>query len=125
MPSVDYFLTGQPDAARAALAAALQEHGFEVTTNPDGTWAVARGNATLTAFVGALAGRSKQRLVYAMHFFDHQGTLVARFFRESGAGVLGGAVGLARSNSVFTEVSEAVAARLQGQGLLGHLVRGA
>jgi len=125
VPSVDYFLSGSPDAARAALVAAIQEHGFEVTTNPDGSWAVTRGSVALTALVGAFAGRAKQRLVYAVQHFDHQGTPVARFFRESGAGVMGGAIGVSRSDDVFREVSEAVAARLHGQGHLAHLVRGA
>jgi hypothetical protein len=125
VPSIDYFLAGQPDAARAALVAALEEHGFEVTTNPNGSWSVARGSAALTALVGAFAGRSKQRLVYAVQHFDHQGTPVARFFRESGAGVMGGAIGVGRSDDVFREVSEAVAARLHAQGHLAHLVRGA
>ncbi|RMI09281.1 hypothetical protein [Cellulomonas triticagri] len=125
MPSADYFLTSPSDDTRRALSAAFQEHGFEVTTSPDGSWAVARGNATLTAFVGAWAGRRRQRLVYAVRFFDHQGTPVARFERESGAGVMGGAIGVSRSNDVFTEVSAAVAERLHQQGHLVSWVRGA
>jgi hypothetical protein len=119
----DYFLTGSPEAARTALAAALAEHGFTVTTEPNGTWTVARGSVAATALLGALAGRKSQRLVYAVQFFDHQGAPVARFFRESGAGGMGGAFGLQRSESVFAEVSEAVAARLAQQGLLVNGVR--
>ncbi|WP_454051674.1 hypothetical protein [Cellulomonas sp. Marseille-Q8402] len=125
MASADYFLSGHPDAARAALAAALVEHGFTVETEPSGVWTVARGSVTATALLGALAGRRNQRLVYSVQFFDHQGTAVARFSRESGAGVMGGAFGLQRSESVFAEVSEAVAARLHAQGHLAQLVRGA
>lgn len=125
MASADYFLTGNPDAARATLQAVLAEHGFSVTPEPNGSWTVARGSAVATALVGALAGRKNQRLVYTVQFFDHQGTPVARFARESGAGVMGGAFGLQRSESVFAEVSEAVAARLHAQGHLGHLLRGA
>lgn len=125
MPSADYFLTGNPDAARAALTQALEEHGFTVTPQANGAWEVARGSAAMTALFGALAGRSRQRLVYTVQFLDHQGTLVARFARESGAGVMGGAIGVSRSNAVFTEVSEAVAVRLGAAGHLGQLVRGA
>ncbi len=107
------------------LSAHAEEHGFEVTTQGDGQWSVARGNATLTALVGAWAGRTRQRLVYAVQFFDHQGTPVARFYRESGAGMMGGAIGVSRSNDVFTEVSAAVAERLHQQGHLVSWVRGA
>lgn len=123
MPSADYFLSGTPDVARAALAAALAEHRFTVTSEPNGSWSVSRGSTAMTVAFGALAGRSRQRLVYAVQFFDHQGTPVARFFRESGAGVMGGALGVSRSNDVFVEVSDAVAARLAEQGLLAHWIR--
>ncbi|GIG36916.1 hypothetical protein [Cellulomonas pakistanensis] len=125
MASADYFLSGHPDAARAALAEALGEHGFAVSTGPDGSWEVTRGSATATALLGALAGRKNQRLVYTVRFFDHQGTPVARFARDSGAGAMGGAFGVQRSENVFAEVSEAVAARLHARGHLAHLLRGA
>ncbi|HEY0186751.1 MAG TPA: hypothetical protein VGC67_04620 [Cellulomonas sp.] len=125
MASADYFLQGSPDDARAALSAALAEHGFTVTSQTPTGWVVARGSRAMTLWLGALAGRSRQRLEYRVDFFDHEGAPVARFGRDSGAGVLGGAIGIARSNSVFTEVSDAVAARLTQQGLLAQLVRGA
>jgi predicted ATPase len=125
MPSADYFLQGAPGVARAALHAALTEHGFTVTSEPNGSWTVARGSTAMTVAFGALAGRSRQRLVYQVQFFDHQGTPVARFFREQGAGVMGGALGVSRSNDVFAEVSQAVAARLEQQGLLAHWLRAA
>jgi hypothetical protein len=123
--SADYFLTGDPDSARAELAGVLHEHGFTVTPRPDGSWEVARGSATATALLGVLAGRKNQRLVYGVQFFDHQGTPVARFARDSGAGAMGGAFGVQRSENVFAEVSEAVAARLHARGHLVHLYRGA
>lgn len=125
MASADYFLSGHPDAARAALAEALAEHGFGVTPRADGSWEVARGSATATALLGVLAGRKNQRLVYDVRFFDHQGAPVARFARDSGAGAMGGAFGVQRSENVFAEVSEAVAARLHARGHLAHLYRGA
>jgi hypothetical protein len=125
VPSADYFLQGSPEAARQAFAAALAEHGFTVDSTTPSGWLVARGSKAATFWLGAWAGRKRQRLEYRVDFFDHQGTPVARFGRDGGAGVMGGAVGIARSNNVFGEVSEAVAARLHGQGLLVNLVRGA
>lgn len=125
MPMTDYFLQGPVPAARDALAAALVANGFEVTPEPSGSWTVTRGSTTATVLLGAFAGRSKQRLVFAVRFFDHQGTPVARFERESGAGAMGGAIGVSRSNSIFTEVSQDVTRRLTEAGVLAHVVAGA
>lgn len=126
MPSIDYFLLGHPETTKQALAAALAEHGFAIEAQlPNGGWTVARGSKGMTVAFGALAGRNKQRLEYTVHFFDHQGQLVARFFRDSGAGAMGGAIGVSRSNDVFAEVSQAVHHRLAQQGLLSGAVQGA
>jgi hypothetical protein len=125
MASADYFLQGTPEATRQAFAAALAEHGFLITAQTPTGWLVARGSKAMTFWLGAWAGRKRQRLEYRVEFFDHQGTPVARFGRDGGAGVMGGAIGIARSNDVFAEVSNAVAERLHGQGLLVNLVRGA
>ncbi|HEY0216370.1 MAG TPA: hypothetical protein VGC57_08260 [Cellulomonas sp.] len=125
MASADYFLQGPPEAAREAFAAALAEHGFTVAAQTPTGWTVARGSKAMTFWLGAWAGRTRQRLEYRVEFFDHQGAQVARFGRDGGAGVMGGAVGISRSNSVFAEVSQAVADRLASQGLLAQLIRGA
>ncbi len=124
MASADYFLHGDPEAGRTVVADVLQENGFTISPEPSGSWTVARGSAALTAFVGAWAGRKRQRLVYSVTFLDHQGTLVARFERSGGGGAMGGAIGLRRSDAVFGELSDAIAARLSSAGLLAQLVRG-
>jgi hypothetical protein len=123
MLTVDYFLAGDHEAARAVLAAALEEQGFSVTPEVTGVWTVARGNATATALLGAFAGRNKQRLVYAVEFFSHDGALVARLRRDSGAGAMGGVIGVARSNDVFAEVDRAVHIRLAEAGILMNAIR--
>lgn len=123
MPSIDYFLAGAPDAARAILAEALADEGFDVTPKSADLWEVARGSQALTMVLGGLAGRKNQRLTYSVRFVEHEGAVVARFVREAGAGVMGGAMGVARSNSVFAEVSEIVATRLRAAGHLERLVR--
>ncbi|RFA22702.1 hypothetical protein [Subtercola boreus] len=122
MSAVDYFITGDHDAARAVLAAALRSQGFEVSTSAIGGWDVTRGNATTTMLLGAFAGRDRQRLEYRMEFFDLEGQLVARLGRSSGAGALGGVIGVSRSAEVFTELDQAVGTALTTRGILTNAI---
>ncbi|MEF2975853.1 hypothetical protein [Subtercola sp. YIM 133946] len=118
MTAVDYFITGDHDAARAALAAALRSQGFELATAPTGGWSVTRGSVGATVWLGAFAGRSNQRLEYSMQFFEWEGQLVARLNRTSGAGAMGGVIGVSRSADVFTELDQAVGSELTRLGIL-------
>ncbi|MEA9985852.1 MULTISPECIES: hypothetical protein [Subtercola] len=120
MAAVDYFITGDHEAARGLLAQIMQGQGFEVTASPLGGWNVTRGSVGATVWLGAFAGRDKQRLEYTMQFFDSDGMLVARLARTSGAGALGGAIGVSRSASVFTELDQAIGQDLTNRGLLAN-----
>ncbi|MCS5734965.1 hypothetical protein [Herbiconiux daphne] len=122
MPSVDYFLSGDHEAARSLLAEALQSQGFTVTPEATGQWTVARGSQAMTVLFGGLAG-SRQRLVYGVRFFDAEGRLVARFARDPGTGLMGGAIGINRANAVFGELDTVVSARLAAAGILTDAVR--
>ncbi|WP_142206666.1 hypothetical protein [Subtercola boreus] len=122
MSAVDYFITGDHDASRQVLADALRSQGFELASSPLGGWDVTRGNATTTALLGAFAGREKQRLEYRMEFFEQDGQLIARLGRSSGAGMLGGAIGVARSADVFAELDQAVGTALTNAGTLANAV---
>lgn len=122
MASVDFFVV-DPERGRAVLAEALREQGFEVApVAATGTWLVRRGSTTATMFLGAMAGKN-QRLEYRVEFFSHESRLVARLVRDSGAGLLGGAIGVRRSARVFDEVAAAVTDRLAAAGQLANLVR--
>ncbi|MCU1482361.1 MAG: hypothetical protein JWQ19_3147 [Subtercola sp.] len=122
MAAVDYFITGDHDAARNAIAAALRAQGFEVATSPVGGWSVTRGSTSATVWLGAFAGKSNQRLEYSMQFFEYEGQLVARLNRESGAGALGGVIGVSRSAEVFTELDQAVGSELTRLLILANVV---
>ncbi|RFA15298.1 hypothetical protein B7R21_04565 [Subtercola boreus] len=122
MSTVDYFIAGDHDAARQVLADALRSQGFEVATSPLGGWDVTRGSATTTVLLGAFAGREKQRLEYRLEFFEQNGELIARLGRSSGAGILGGAIGVARSADVFTELDQAVGTALTNARILTNAV---
>lgn len=122
MSAVDYFVTGDHTEAHAVLAHALRSLGFEVATSPLGGWDVTRGSTSATMWLGAFAGRDKQRLDYRMEFFEHEGQLVARLSRRSGAGAMGGVIGVSRSNEVFTELDTAVGTELTNRGILAKAI---
>ncbi|MFC8923734.1 hypothetical protein [Cellulosimicrobium sp. NPDC057127] len=121
MATVDYFLTGDHDAARRELADALHEQGFTVTTQRTGQWTVERGSKSRTMWLGAFAGKH-QHLVFTVDFMQHDGALVARVQRPTGQGAMAGAVGVARSNKAFSEVDQAVGTRLTRAGILANVV---
>jgi hypothetical protein len=121
MTAVDYFITGDHDAARNVLAGVLRAQGFEVATSPVGGWNVTRGSVGATVWLGAFAGKNNQRLEYSMQFFDYEGQLVARLNRPSGAGAMGGVIGVSRSADVFTELDQAVGSELTRLGILANV----
>ncbi|PPF87884.1 hypothetical protein C5B96_03250 [Subtercola sp. Z020] len=120
MAAVDYFISGDHDEARSVLAEAMRSLGFELATSPLGGWDVTRGSTSATLWLGAFAGREKQRLDYRMEFFQQEGQLVARLSRISGAGAMGGVVGVSRSAEVFTELDQAVGTALTTHGILAN-----
>ena len=122
MSAVDYFVTGDHDQAREVLANVLRSQGFEVATSPLGGWDLTRGSTSATIWLGAFAGRDKQRLDYRMEFFEHEGQLVARLSRQSGAGAMGGVIGVSRSSEIFIELDNAVGTELTNRGILANAI---
>ena len=123
MPSVDYFVSGDPTAAKAVITSALDGQGFGVTPDAAGNWEVSRGSQAMTVLFGGLAG-SRQRLIYRMQFFTAEdGWLVARFYRESGTGMMGGAIGISRSSATFLELDTAIGTALTNAGILTNFIR--
>ncbi|MCB7135626.1 hypothetical protein [Cellulosimicrobium marinum] len=121
MATVDYFLSGDHDAARHELAAALHDQGFAIATGADGRWTVSRGSKTRTFWLGAFAGKH-QHMEFTVTFMQHGDSLVARVQRDTGHGAMAGAVGVSRSNTVFAEVDQAVGTRLTQAGILADVV---
>jgi hypothetical protein len=122
MPTIDYFITGSQDAARAAVTDVLQQQGFTITPETPSKWTISRGSQAMTVLFGGLAG-SKQRLVYIVQFLEHEEAVVVRFTRESGTGMMGGAIGINRSTVIFRELDQAIGTRLTEAGLLVNAVR--
>ncbi|MBD5785715.1 hypothetical protein IF650_05935 [Cellulosimicrobium terreum] len=122
MATIDYFLTGDHDAARHHLSAALHDQGFTVSPSPTGQWTVERGSKAKTFWLGAFAGKG-QHLVFTVDFMQHDGALIARMQRATGGGAMAGAVGVARSAKAFSEVDQAVGTRLTNERILVNVVR--
>ncbi|MFB9956644.1 hypothetical protein [Cellulomonas denverensis] len=125
MAVVDYFLTGPHEAGKALMRDALSREGFSVEAElPNGGWTVGRGSKAKTFWLGAFAGKDAQRLTFTVRFFEHQGNLVARLERESGSGMMAGAVGVARSNDIFEQTVGAIGQTLHAAGVLAGSARG-
>lgn len=125
MAVADFFVSGSPEAAKATVSGALAGQGFGIEAQlPNGGWTVGRGSKWKTALFGALAGKNAQRLTFTVRFFDHQGNLAIRLERESGSGMMAGALGVARSNDIFEEAVAAVGYALHATGALVGSVRG-
>lgn len=119
MAVVDYFITGPHESGKALLRDALGHQGFAVEAQlPNGGWTVGRGSKAKTFWLGAFAGKNAQRLTFTVAFFEHDGNLVARLERESGSGMMAGAVGIARSNDIFEQTVGAVGQELHSAGVL-------
>ncbi len=124
MPSsYDYFLNGDHGVARGALQGALEAQGFAITATPNGGFYAKRGSTSRTLLLGAMAG-SKFVVNLVVDFMaDDQGRLVARLHRDMTSGALmGGAIGAAKTATVFAETGDAVAATLHAQQLLAHRI---
>lgn len=127
MASHDFFISGDHTAARAAVSAALQAQGFSVTALPNGTTLVAaRGSKAATFWLGALAGKNFHVSLAVDYAQDAEGRLVARLNRDMTAGALkGGAIGAAKTKTVFEETANALQAALASHGILAASVANA
>ncbi|MCD1569829.1 hypothetical protein [Agromyces mediolanus] len=121
--SYDYFLLGDHAAARAAMRGALEAQGFTITETPTGGFFAKRGSTARTVWLGAMAG-SKFVINLAVDFMtDAQGLLVARLHRDMTSGaLLGGAIGAAKTATIFGETGDAVANDLVARQVLAHRI---
>lgn len=121
--SFDYFLLGDHHSARTALQRALETQGFTVTATPNGGLYAKRGSTARTVLLGAMAGSKFVVNLIVDFMTDDQGRLVARLHRDMTSGALmGGALGAAKTATVFGETGDAVAATLVQQQVLAQRV---
>lgn len=117
--SYDFFITGDHEAARAAVGNKLIELGFELEATATGGLIARRGSLKKTLWLGALAGKDFHVSFIVEYFTDDAGRFVARLNRNMGTGALkGGALGANKVENVFVETVDALSAALSSAGIL-------
>lgn len=117
--SHDFFIAGDQEAGKALVARALESQGFAVSGTPKGGLLAKRGSTAATVLWGGLAGK-KLQVTFTVDFMtDQNGNLVARLTRDLASGALkGGAIGAAKTNTVFQESADAIGHALSDAGVL-------
>lgn len=119
----DYFLAGDHESGKALVADALTQLGFEVATTPNGGFTAKRGSFAKTMWLGAMAGKNFHVTFIVEFFTDAQGALVARLSRSLGSSMVkGGAIGVAKTETMFGEIASSLLQALSTSGrLLGNV----
>lgn len=117
--SYDFFISGDFEAAKALVAAAVTEQGFSIASTPVGGFVISRGSVAGTVLWGAMAGK-KFHLRFDIEFFaDDQGRTVARLNRGLASGMLkGGAIGASKTATAFQNLGHELGKTLTGAGVL-------
>lgn len=113
----DIRFSGDQHAAKDLVARVLGEQGFTVAAAPSGGLTAKRGSTGLTLLLGGLAGKNLQMTFSVEYLGAADGGLIARVSRSVAAGALkGGALGASRTNTVFGETINAIAATASAAG---------
>jgi hypothetical protein len=121
--SYDLFFAGDHDEAKRKLGGAFEQDGFTVQTRPDGNWVAARGSASASFWLGAMAGK-RFRVTFEITFFvDPAGALVARLNRNlTGAALRGGVLGANMANNAFVKTYKSLVEALSADGTLARSI---
>ncbi|HEX4443381.1 MAG TPA: hypothetical protein VHZ81_07390 [Galbitalea sp.] len=121
----DIFISGDAQAAKDLVARVLGEQGFSAESNPNGGLTAKRGNATATAFLGAMAGKNLQMTFFVEYSEATDKSLDVRVSRNLAASALkGGAIGASRTNNAFVDLVNAIGAAAQTAGTFVGSVAG-
>jgi hypothetical protein len=121
----DLYLLGDTQAAKDLVARVLGEQGFTIEGNPNGGFSAKRGSTGMTMLLGGLAGKNLQVTFFVNFLPGPDGSTDVRVSRNTGAGALkGGALGAARTNNVFVDVVNTIAAAAQSAGTFVNSVAG-
>jgi hypothetical protein len=112
--TIEFVVTGDPTAARAAVVKALESRKFRLDWSGEWQGTAERGKKWLNALAGAFAQYFKVELNV---FSAEQGQSVIRL-EKSSSGMMGGAVGVARTNKNFTALRDELSPVFSEQGIL-------
>jgi hypothetical protein len=113
----DFTLTGDLAAAQATTVDTLKSAGFTYTATDTYEGIAERGNRTLTAFVGAFAGKSQHFKIGVSVFTGPSGDPVIRVMKST-TGAMGGYLGVRRMDGVFAQVLADLKTRFTDAGVL-------
>jgi hypothetical protein len=115
IPSVEYVLSGNPDAAKAVAADALRSRGLTLEPTPLGGWI-----AELSGEPAGFFGRRRAAASFIVEVTsDESAHAVIRWNAMSPAGLITGKLaGTHPSDALYAEVADALSAAFSGAGIL-------
>ena len=113
--NIDFFLLGDPAAARATAEQALVGRQFHLSWNDDWTATAERGSKVANVLAGALAQHFKFGL--RVMASPEPGVTILRI-EKLAAGWAGGAIGVMRTNKNVAALRSDLEATFQGAGVL-------
>jgi hypothetical protein len=115
MEYVDFMLTGDPAQAKATVSEALERRKFKLSWADEWTATAERGNKIANALLGAFAQYFKVGVVIRTD--EASGHGIVRIERGS-RGMMGGAIGVARTNKNMKQLAEELTTAWQSSGVL-------
>ncbi len=118
--NVQYVLSGDHEAARAAFRTVLEQEDFAIKEEHHGEWKATHGSVAKTMFLGVFAGDKSQHEVFTISFADADGNLAVQLHRallQFGAGADDG-LEMIRLTEAYQHTEAALRDRLAATGLL-------
>lgn len=115
MEYVDFSLSGDPTSAKQVITDALTARKFRVQWTDEWTGVAERGNKVANALLGAFAQYFKIDVVIRTD--ESTGTGIVRLARSS-RGMMGGAVGVHRTNKNMRTLADELTAAFDASGVL-------
>lgn len=114
MKAVEFVVTGDPAQSRDLAAEILAADGFTMNWLSDWTADAVRGSTTANVLLGGLAQRFKVGLSVTS---VPPGQSVVRFDRQN-SGLMGGAIGMVRTNNNMKRLKDQFGQAVQARGVL-------
>lgn len=119
MAEKTFIINAPVEQVRSIISQAFTEDGWTAQNNPaTGGLTLTRGKKGLSIALGALAGKNfflTQSVDFAV---GPQGETLARYSSSTGMAIIGGAIGVSKSNAAHADYVNKLGATLQSQGIL-------
>lgn len=114
-----FIINAPVEQARAIISRVFTEDGWTAENNlATGGLTLTRGKKGLSIALGALAGKNFF-LTQSVEFgTGPRGETIARYASSTGMAIIGGAIGVSKSNAAHADYVNKLGATLQAQGIL-------